>query len=110
MKGRGMASNSRPRMTWLLVLVVATLTVLPVVVFATDLPHRRTVQARREQALERAGVAVRRESEAVRQERRRAGRANAHPTASSFAMSMAIQLVILALFAAVGRRLFALRL
>lgn len=103
-------SNPPPTRTKLLVIALITVTVLPILIFATDLTNWRVTQSLRERALERSGVTINAQSPDVRSERRRVSRANIHPTALSAVMSITIHLGTLILFAVAGRRLFALRL
>ena len=102
--------NRTPRMTMLLVIALITVTVFPILIFATDLTNWRVLQSLRERALHRAGVSISAESQNARRERKRQSRANIHPRASTAATSMAFQLAVLIVLAVVGRRLFALRL
>ena len=94
----------------LLVIALITVTVFPILIFATDLTNWRVLQSLRERALHRAGVSISAESQNARRERKRQSRANIHPRASTAATSMAFQLAVLIVLAVVGRRLFALRL
>ena len=97
-------------MTRLLAIALVIVTVLPILIFATDFTNSRQLQAVREGTLQRAGVRLAPESEDARRERVRVRRASIYPSVSTVAMSMAFQLVMLILIAVVGRRLFALRL
>lgn len=110
MMARVTAPNRPTRMTGLLAIAMVVVTVLPILIFATDLTNSHALQSFRERTLQRAGVRIAPESQDVRRERNRVRRANMHPTASSVAMSMASYLVVLIVIAVVGRRIFALRL
>jgi hypothetical protein len=107
---RSVVPTRTSAMTRLLAIALVIVTLLPILIFATDLTNRRVLQATRERALQRASVRPRPESQDARRGRIRARRASIHPTVPTVAMSMAFQLVMLAVIAVVGKRLFALRL
>jgi hypothetical protein len=94
----------------LLSLILIILTLLPLVVFATDAPNRAFVRAARQAALARAGVTARDEDPALRLERSRVARASRHPTLGSALIAMLVQLFWVCVVAWVGRRVFSLRL
>lgn len=104
------APKQSSRMTRLLAIGLVVVTVLPILIFATDFTNSRALQSARGRALKQAGVRLAPESDDARRERIRVRRASIHPTASTVATSMAFQLVMLIVIAVVGRRLFALRL
>ena len=99
-----------PAMTRVLGIALVIVTLLPILIFATDFTNSRTLQTARAHALKRAGVTERAESDSVRRERIRVRRARIHPSAMSFLAAMGFQLVMLTAMAIVGHRLFVLRL
>jgi hypothetical protein len=100
--------RAHPLRHWLLAIIVTVLTILPLLVFATDLPNRAPVRAAREAALARAGVKPL--DPAVREERSRKNRASRHPTLGNAVLAMLVQLFWVCIVAWVGRRGFGLRL
>ena len=97
-------------MTKLLAIALVVVTLLPIVIFATDFTNSRQLASGRERTLQRAGVKTVPESDSARRGRVRVRRASMHPTGYRVMMSMTFQLVMLIAIATVGRRLFALRL
>jgi len=99
-----------PAMTKLLGIGLVILTVLPLVIFATDLPNRVFMRAARQRAQQSAGVRNAEEDREGRRQRIREQRAKIHVTPARVAYAIVFQLVMLTVIAAVGHRLFALRL
>jgi hypothetical protein len=110
MTARTVASAKESMMIKLLAIALVIVTVLPIVIFATDITNSGALRATRQATLQRAGVAAQEENPDTRRERVRARRAQIHQTVATVVMSMTLQLVILTAMALVGRRLFALRL
>jgi hypothetical protein len=99
-----------PVMTKLLAIGLVILAVLPLVIFATDLPNRSFMRAARQRAQQgstRPNEDVNRE---VRRLRVRAQRAKLHVNPLGVASAIVFQLVMLIVIAGVGRQLFSLRL
>jgi hypothetical protein len=107
---RNAVPASSPLMTRLLAIALVIVTLLPVLVFATDFTNSRALQSARERTVPRTGIRRDRGSPEARRLSIRARRATIHPTAPSVAMAFGFQLVMLTVLAVVGRRLFALRL
>jgi hypothetical protein len=101
-------------MTRLLAIALVVVSVLPVLIFATDFTNSSFLRSARQRTRPRAqqAGALRQPAEAdsVRREQVRVRRARIHPTALSITTSMTFQMVMLIAIAVVGRRLFALRL
>jgi hypothetical protein len=98
-------------MTRLLAIALVIVTMLPILIFATDFTNSRVLQTAREESLRRAGVTPKRSPEAGQVPKRKQGRrTRPRPTPLTVMTSMASYLVILTLMAIVGRRVFALRL
>lgn len=110
MTARDRAAGGTLAMTRLLAIALVVVTVLPIVVFTTNVTQRRVLAAARDRALQQGDVRRRPESPDARREQVRARRARQHPTAARFAEAMTLQLAMLFAIAVVGRRLFALRL
>jgi hypothetical protein len=98
------------RITRLLAIALVVVTVLPILIFATDFTNSHALQSFRTRTLQRAGVGLTPESQDARRERNRIRRASMYPTASTVATSMAFHLVVLIVIGVAGRRIFALRL
>jgi hypothetical protein len=99
-----------PAMTKLLAIGLVILTVLPLVIFATDLPNRAFMRAARQGAQQRAGVRHADENPELRRQRVRELRARIHVEPVRAAFAIVFQLVMLTIIAVLGRRLFSLRL
>ena len=94
----------------ILAVALVIVTVLPILVFATDFTSSRSPQRARQGALERGGVPERRDAPDTRRERIRVRRAMFHPTVATMVTSMGFQLVMITVMGVVGRRLFTLQL
>ena len=110
MTRRPHSSSQSLVMTKLLATALVIVTLLPIVVFATDFTNSGAVRATRQTVLKRAAVRGREEAPGVRRERTRMQRAKIHPSVATVLMSVTFQIVMLTAIAVVGRRLFALRL
>jgi hypothetical protein len=97
-------------MTKLLAIGLVILTVLPLVIFATDLPNRTFMRTARQRAQQGSGAPQEDANREVRRQRVRAQRAKIHVNPLGIASAIVFQLVMLTVIAAVGWRLFALRL
>lgn len=97
-------------MTKLLAIALVIVTLLPIVIFATDFTNSEVVRASRQAAFKRAGVNVPEDTPEARRARVHDRRAKIQPTVGTVFLSVTIQFVILTAMAVVGRRLFALRL
>ncbi len=100
----------KPLLTKLLAVALVIVTLLPLLIFAVDLPHWRSVEAARARALARAGVTERPESEEAFRVRRLVRRATIVPSPGSLAEALATQLGVLIVVGTLGRRVFTLRL
>jgi hypothetical protein len=107
---RAVMANQTSAMTRLLAIALVIVTILPILIFATDFTNSRVLRDARGRALQRAGVSVSPESQDARRERIRTRRASIHPTAWTVAEAMMFQLVMLTAIAVLGKRLFKLRL
>jgi len=109
MTGAGAGSRSAsPLTTRLLAAILIVLTLLPLLVFATDAPNRAPVRAAREAALARTGAKA--EDSDEREERSREARQRRHPPLWGAVTAMLFQLFWICIIALVGRRGFGLRL
>lgn len=101
-------------MTRLLAVALVIVSVLPVLIFATDFTNSsflRSVRQRSRQREQQVGtVRSPAPNDSLRREQVRIRRARIHPTASTFVMSLGFQLVLLIAMGVAGRRIFALRL
>ena len=107
-----MTSPARtPFMTKILAIGLVILTVLPLIIFATDLPNRMFMRNARQRAVV-AGVRTSGadENREVRRQRVRQQRSKIHVNPLGIAYAIVFQLAMLAVIAAVGLRLFSLRL
>lgn len=99
-----------PAMTKLLAVGLVILAVLPLLIFATDLPNRSFMRNARQRAQQGSGRPAEDANREVRRERIRERRAKIRVEPARVAYAVAFQLVMLTAIAAVGRRLFSLRL
>ena len=107
--GTANASRDYSRMlTRLLVAILITFSVLPIVIFATDMTNSRVARSARSAVAQRTGRTD--EDLEARRARVRVSRARIHPTVGNAIGVMLIQLFWVAMGAAVGRRIFGLRL
>lgn len=99
-----------PIMTKLLAIGLVILTVLPLLIFATDLTNRNVLRNARHRAQQAAGERRPEENREVRRLRVREMRSKIHVNPLGIATAIVFQLVMLTVIAAVGWRLFSLRL
>ena len=99
-----------PAMTKLLAIGLIILAVLPLVIFATDLPNRSFMRAARQRAQQGSGRRNEDENREARRQRIRESRSKIQVSVPRVAYAIVFQLVMLTAIAAVGRRLFSLRL
>jgi hypothetical protein len=92
----------------LLAFALVAVTILPLVIFATDATNGRLAREARSAALKRAGVTQL--DDGTRNQRARASRARRHPGIGRVTGAMLLELFWIVVIAAAGRRLFALRL
>ena len=97
-------------MTKLLAIGLVILAVLPLLVFATDLPNRSFMRNARQRAQQGSGRPAEDANREVRRQRIREQRAKIHVNPLGIATAMLFQLGMLTVIAAIGWRLFALRL
>jgi hypothetical protein len=103
-------SARTPAMTKLLAVGLVILTVLPLLIFATDLPNRSFMRAARQRAQQGSNRPNEDANREVRRERIRKERAKIQVNPARIAYAIVFQLVMLTVIAVVGRRLFSLRL
>ena len=96
-------------MTKLLAMGLVILAVLPLIVFATDLTNRGVMRTARQRA-QQVGAETGEENREARRQRVREQRAKIHVNPLGIATAMLFQLGMLTVIAAIGWRLFALRL
>ena len=96
-------------MTRILAIGLVILAVLPLIVFATDLTNRGVMRTARQRA-QQVGARTGDENREVRRQRVREQRAKIHVNPLGIATAMLFQLGMLTVIAAIGWRLFALRL
>jgi hypothetical protein len=94
----------------LLALIIVVLAVLPLAVFATDLPNSRALRAARAQIAERSGRRFVEDDPDVRRRRLMVRREALDTTWPRALESMFVQFAFVAAAGFVGRRWFALRL
>lgn len=97
-------------MTKLLAVGLMILTVLPLLIFATDLPNRGFMRNARQRVQQQAGAPRREVDREVRRQRISEERAKVRVNPGRFSYAIVFQLVMLVALAVVGRRLFSLRL
>ena len=104
------ASARSPLMTKILAVGLVILTVLPLLVFATDLPNRSFMRNARQRAQQGSRRPTEDANREVRRQRIREQRARIHVEPARVGYAVVFQLLMLTAIAAVGRRLFSLRL
>jgi hypothetical protein len=104
------AASGWTRAPALLALIIVVLAVLPLAVFATDLPNSRALRAAREQVAERSGRHFVDEDPDVRRRRLMLRRETLGTTWPRIVESMVVQFAFVAAAGIVGRRVFGLRL
>jgi hypothetical protein len=92
----------------LLSIILIVLTILPLLIFATDFTSRAPLRTARAAAGRRAGLTQ--ESQQVRFERRREERAKRRPTFGGAVIGLVVSLFWIGAVGIVGRRVFNLRL
>jgi hypothetical protein len=100
-----MTSRWKPR---LLAATVVFLTVLPILIFATNATQRGPLVTARNAAIKRAGAIQ--VPDSLRRERRRLQRQRIRPTPMTAAFGVTVQLFWVAAIGIVGRKFFQLRL
>ena len=105
-----MSVSGWTRASALLALIIVVLAVLPLAVFATDLPNSRALRAAREQVAERSGRRFVEEDPDLRRRRLMLRREALGTTWPRAVESMFVQFAFVAAAGIVGRRVFGLRL
>jgi hypothetical protein len=95
-------------MSTLLSIILIIVTILPLIIFATDFTNRAPVRTARTAVGRRAGAPQ--ETQTLRLERRRVERAKRRPTFGGAAIGLVVSLFWIGAAGVVGRRLFRLRL